>query len=236
MGDRCEGVSIVINKIVASVNDAMAGIKDGSTVLVGGFGSVGQPAQLIEGLIEHGAKDLTIVANNAGTGRAGLARLMELGRVRKIVCSFPRSAGSVVFEELFKAGKIELEIVPQGTLAERMRAAGAGIPAFYTATAAGTRLAAGKPTEMFDGREYVMERALKGDVALVEAWQADRWGNLTYRASGRNFNPVMAAAAALTIVQTQHIEELGGLDPEAIVTPGIFVKRVVHLPHGDPQG
>jgi 3-oxoadipate CoA-transferase alpha subunit len=225
----------VINKIVKTMAEAMNGIKDGSTVLIGGFGSVGQPALLIEGLIEQGAAELTIVANNAGTGRAGLARLMELGRVRKIICSFPRSAGSVVFEELFKAGKIELEIVPQGTLAERMRAAGAGIPAFYTATAVGTKLSAGKPVQEFDGRDYVMERALPGDVALVEAWRADRWGNLAYRASGRNFNPVMATAAKLTIAQSQHIEELGELDPEAVVTPGIYVQRVIHLPYGDPK-
>ncbi|MDY0883627.1 3-oxoacid CoA-transferase subunit A [Dongia soli] len=225
----------MINKIVKTMAEAMEGIKDGSTVLIGGFGAVGQPALLIEGLIEQGASDLTIVANNAGTGRAGLARLMELGRVKKIICSFPRSAGSVVFEELFKAGKIELEIVPQGTLAERMRAAGAGIPAFYTATAVGTKLAAGKPVQEFDGRSYVMERALPGDVALVEAWRADRWGNLTYRSSGRNFNPVVATAAKLTIAQSQHIEELGELDPEIVVTPGIYVKRVIHLPYGDPK-
>lgn len=225
----------MINKIVKTMAEAMNGIRDGSTVLIGGFGSVGQPALLIEGLIEQGAAGLTIVANNAGTGRTGLARLMELGRVRKIICSFPRSAGSVVFEELFKAGKIELEIVPQGTLAERMRAAGAGIPAFYTATAVGTKLGAGKPVQEFDGRDYVMERALPGDVALVEAWQADRWGNLAYRSSGRNFNPVMATAAKLTIAQSQHIEELGELDPEAVVTPGIYVQRVIHLPYGDPK-
>ena len=225
----------MINKIVKTMAEAMNGIKDGSTVLIGGFGSVGQPALLIEGLIEQGAGDLTVVANNAGTGRTGLARLMELGRVRKIICSFPRSAGSVVFEELFKAGKIELEIVPQGTLAERMRAAGAGIPAFYTATAMGTKLGAGKPVQEFDGRDYVMERALPGDVALVEAWRADRWGNLAYRASGRNFNPVMATAAKLTIAQSQHIEALGELDPEAVVTPGIYVRRVIHLPYGDPK-
>lgn len=225
----------MIDKFVRNMADALAGIADGATVLLGGFGAVGQPLALIEGLIEQGAKDLTVVANNAGTGRTGLARLMELGRVRRIVCSFPRSAGSVVFEELYKAGKIELEIVPQGTLAERLRAAGAGIPAFYTPTAYGTRLAEGKPVAEFEGRPYVLERWLKGDVALVEAWQADRWGNLVYRESGRNFNPVMATAAALTVVQTQHLAELGALSPEAIVTPGIFVDRVLHLPYGDPQ-
>jgi len=226
----------MIDKRVAAMAEAMAGIPDGAVVLVGGFGAVGQPNALIDGLIEQGAKDLTIVANNAGVGRVGLARLMELGRVRKIVCSFPRSSDPVVFETLYRAGKIELEIVPQGTLAERMRAAGAGVPAFFTATAFGTKLAHGKETREIDGRTYVLERALPGDVALVEAWEADRWGNLTYRQSGRNFNPVMAMASKLTIVQTQHVVELGALDPEKIVTPGIFVDRVLHVPYGDPSG
>ena len=224
----------MIDKFVRTVADALADIRDGSTVLLGGFGAVGQPSQLIDGLIEQGAKDLTVVANNAGNGRVGLARLMELGRVRRIVCSFPRSAGSVVFEDLYRAGRIELEIVPQGTLAERMRAAGAGIGAFYTPTAYGTQLARGKETREIGGRQQVLEYALPGDVALVEAWQADRWGNLTYRESGRNFNAVMATAAKLTIVQTQHVAELGTLDPEAIATPGIYVDRVVHVPYGDP--
>jgi 3-oxoadipate CoA-transferase alpha subunit len=164
----------------------------------------------------------------------GLARLMELGRVRKIICSFPRSAGSVVFEELYREGKIELEIVPQGTLAERMRAAGAGIPAFYTATSVGTLLAKGKEEREFGGRTYVMEHALKADVALIEAWEADRWGNLTYNQSGRNFNPVMAMAADLTIAQVQHIRELGEIDPERVVTPGIYVNRVVRVDRGPP--
>lgn len=203
-------------------------------MLIGGFGAVGQPNALIEGLIEQGATNLTCVANNAGTGHTGLARLMELGRVRRMICSFPRSVGSVVFEELYRAGKIELEIVPQGTLAERMRAAGAGIPAFYTATAAGTQLARGKETREINGRSYVLEHSLPGDVALVEAWRADRWGNLAFRSSGRNFNPVMAMAARLTVVQTQHLAELGELDPECVVTPGIFVDRVLHVPYGDP--
>jgi 3-oxoadipate CoA-transferase alpha subunit len=224
----------MINKIVQTMADAMEGIRDGSTVLIGGFGSVGQPNQLLEGLIEQGASDLVCVANNAGTGHVGLARLMELGRVRKIICSFPRSVGSVVFEELYKAGKLELEIVPQGTLAERMHAAGAGIPAFFTATSVGTPLARGKEEREFNGRKYVMEEAIFADVALVEAWEADRWGNLTYRSSGRNFNPVMAMAAKLTIVQTQHVVGLGDLDPEKVVTPGIFVNRVLHVPYGDP--
>ena len=210
----------------------MAGIKDGSTVLIGGFGAVGQPDELIEALIEQGAKDLVCVANNAGNGRVGLAKLMELGRVRKIICSFPRSAGSVVFEELYRAGKIELEIVPQGTMAERMRAAGAGVPAFFTATSVGTILANGKEEREFGGRKYVMEYALKGDVALVEGWEGDRWGNLTYRASGRNFNPVMAMAADLTIAQVSHIRELGELVPENVHTPGIFVNRVIQVDRG----
>ncbi|WP_197703799.1 3-oxoacid CoA-transferase subunit A [Variibacter gotjawalensis] len=223
-----------MNKIVQTMAEAMQGIRDGSTVLIGGFGSVGQPNELLEGLIEQGATDLVCVANNAGTGHVGLARLMELGRVRKIICSFPRSTGSVVFEELYKAGKLELEIVPQGTLAERMHAAGAGIPAFFTATSVGTPLAKGKEEREFNGRRYVMEEAIFADVALVEAWEADRWGNLTYRSSGRNFNPVMAMAAKLTIVQTQHVRNLGEIDPERVVTPGIFVNRVLHVPYGDP--
>jgi 3-oxoadipate CoA-transferase alpha subunit len=222
----------VINKIVQSMAEAMAGIKDGATVLIGGFGSVGQPDQLIEALIEQGARDLVCVANNAGNGRVGLARLMELGRVRKIICSFPRSAGSVVFEELYRAGRIELEIVPQGTMAERMRAAGAGVPAFFTATSVGTILANGKEHRDFGGRTFVMEHALRGDVALVEGWEGDRWGNLTYRASGRNFNPVMAMAADLTIAQVSHIRELGGIVPENVHTPGIFVQRVIHVDRG----
>jgi len=224
----------MIDKIVQSMADAMAGIEDGATVLIGGFGAVGQPNQLIDGLIEQGAKNLTIALNNAGVGRTGVARLMDLGRVRKVICSFPRSSDPVVFETLFKAGRLELELVPQGTLAERMRAASAGIPAFFTPTAVGTRLGQGKETREFDGRTYVMEHALPGDVALVEAWQADRWGNLTFRESGRNFNPVMAMAAKLTVVQSQHIVELGALEPEHVVTPGIFVDRVLHVPYGDP--
>ena len=225
----------MIDKTVRSMAEALDGIQDGATILIGGFGAVGQPNAMLDGLIAQGAKDLVCVANNAGTGHTGLARLMELGRVRKMICSFPRSAGSVVFEALYKDGRIELEIVPQGTLAERMRAAGAGIPAFFTATAAGTLLARGKETRTIHGRDYVLEEALPGDVALVEAWQADRWGNLTFRSSARNFNPVMAMAAKLTIVQTQHMAPLGALDPEAVVTPGIFVDRVLHVPYGDPE-
>lgn len=224
----------MINKIVKTMADAMAGLKDGSTVLIGGFGAVGQPLALIDGLIEAGPKDLTVVANNAGNFRKGLARLLELRRVRRIMCSFPRSAGSVVFEELYKAGEIELEIVPQGTLAERIRAGGAGVGAFFTPTAIGTKLVRDKEIRVINGREMVLEYALKGDVALVEAWQADAWGNLTYRDAGRNFNPIMCTAADCTIVQTQHVVPLGGLDPEHIITPGIFVDRVIHVPYGNP--
>ena len=224
----------MINKIVQTMAEAMAGIPDGAVILVGGFGSIGQPNALIEGLIEQGAKDLTVVANNSGVGYVGLAALLNTGRVRKIVCSFPRTADPVVFERLWREGKIELECVPQGTMAERMRAAGAGIPAFYTATAVGTKLAAGKEEREIHGRKYILEEALYGDVALVEAWEADRWGNLTYKSSARNFNPVMATAAKLTIAQSQHIVELGALDPEKIATPGIFVDRVLHVPYGEP--
>jgi 3-oxoadipate CoA-transferase alpha subunit len=226
----------MIDKFVGSVAEALDGIADGATVLVGGFGPVGQPRTLLEGLIEQGARDLVMVANNAGSGRTGLARLIELGRVRKIICTFPRSTGSVVFEEAFKAGRLELEIVPQGTLAERIRAAGAGVGAFYTPTAYGTLLAEGKETREIGGRMHVLEHALHADVALVEAWRADRWGNLAYRQSGRNFNPIMASAARCTIVQTQHVAALGELDPEAVATPGIYVDRVVHAPYGDPFG
>jgi 3-oxoadipate CoA-transferase alpha subunit len=223
----------MIDKVVESLAAALHGIRDGSTVMVGGFGAVGQPDVLVEGLITQGATDLTIIANNAGAGRVGLVKLMEAGRVRKIICSFPRSAGSMVFEELFKAGKLELEIVPQGTLAERIRAAGAGVGAFFTPTAYGTKLAEGKETREIGGRPYVLEYALPADVALVEAWRADRWGNCTYRGSGRNFNPIMAMAGKRTVVQTQHVAPLGTLDPEAIVTPGIFVDRVLHVPYLD---
>jgi 3-oxoadipate CoA-transferase alpha subunit len=225
----------VIDKFVRSAAEALAGVRNGATVLIGGFGQVGTPNALIEALSELDLRELTVVCNNAGTGTHGLARVMAEGRVRKIVCSFPRSAGSVVLEDLYREGRIELEIVPQGTMAERMRAAGAGLPAFYTPTGVGTALTEGKEVREFDGRPYVLERALKGDVALIEAWQADRWGNLTYRRSGRNFNPVMAMAAELTVVQTQHVAELGALDPEAIVTPGVFVDRVVHIPYGEPH-
>jgi len=224
----------MINKIVKTVAEAVAGIRDGSVVLLGGFGSIGLPYILVEGLLEQGAKDLTVVANNAGIGRTGLARLFDANRVRKIICSYPRTADPIAFLEAYRAGRVELEVMPQGTMAERMRAAGAGIPAFYTPTSVGTKLAEGKEEREFGGRKYVLEEALYGDVALVEAWEADRWGNLTYRSSARNFNPVMAMAAKLTVAQAQHIVELGTLDPEQIPTPGIFVDRVLHVPYGEP--
>ena len=225
----------MIDKIVNTVAEALAGIADHATVMVGGFGAVGQPDALIEGLIARDVKELTVISNNAGFGRTGLARLLSLGRVRKIICSFPRSEPTGgVFQELFSAGRIELEIVPQGTLAERIRAGGAGIPAFYTPTAADTLLGRGKDMREFNGKPHVMETALRADVAMIEAWEGDRWGNLTYRASGRNFNPVMATAASLTIAQVQYLRELGELVPEHIVTPGIYVQRIVRVDRGAP--
>jgi len=220
----------MINKIVQNMAEAMAGVKDGMTVLLGGFGLVGQPNALVDALIETGVKDLTVVANNAGGGTTGLTALMEHGRVRKLVCSFPRS-NNTIFEDLYRAGKIELEIVPQGTMAERIRAAGAGVGAFFTPTGVGTKMAEGKEVREINGRMMVMEYALPGDIALVEAWEADRWGNLTFKLSGRNFNPVMATAAKTTIVQ---IVELGALDPQHIMCPGLYVDRVIHIPYGDP--
>ena len=223
----------MINKIVQTMAEAMAGVKDGMTVLLGGFGLVGQPNNLVDALIELGVKDLTVVANNAGGGTTGLTALMEHGQVRRLVCSFPRS-NSTIFEELYRAGKIELEIVPQGTMAERIRAAGAGVGAFFTPTGVGTKMAEGKETREINGRMMVLEQALPGDIALVEAWQADRWGNLTFKLAGRNFNPVMATAAKIAIVQSQHIVELGTIPPENVHCPGIFVDRVIHIPYGDP--
>src|SRR5208282_66730 len=217
----------MIDKRVKNLAAAVAGIKSGSTVLVAGFGSVGEPIELTEALIPLGVKDLTIVANNAGTGKTGIAALILAGLVRKVICSYPRTTDAHVFEAAYKAGKIELELVPQGTLSERMRAAAAGIGGFYTPTAAGTKLSAGKETKQIDGRLHVLEKPLKGDVALIRGLKGDRWGNLVYRKSARNFNPVMAAAASLTVAQVQEVVELGTLDPEIIVTPGIFVDRVV---------
>ena len=218
----------MINKIIQNMAEAMAGVKDGMTVLLGGFGLVGQPNALVDALIETGVKDLTVVANNAGGGTTGLTALMEHGRVRKLVCSFPRS-NNTIFEDLYRAGKIELEIVPQGTMAERIRAAGAGVGAFFTPTGVGTKMAEGKEVREINGRMMVMEYALPGDIALVEAWEADRWGNLTFKLSGRNFNPVMATAAKTTIATVHEVVTLGALDPESIVTPGIYVTHVVKI-------
>jgi 3-oxoadipate CoA-transferase alpha subunit len=220
----------MIDKRVRSLAEAVAGIKDGSVVLAGGFGGAGSPEALYAALLEQGARDLTIVNNNAGTGRTGLAGLMAAGRVRKIICSFPRSAGSVVFEELYKEGKIELELVPQGILSERMRCAAAGLGGFYSPVGVGTRLAEGKEQREIDGRLYVLEKPLRGDVALIKADRGDRWGNLTYRKSARNFNPTMAQAAALSIAQVREFVELGDIDPEHVITPGIFVDRLVEVP------
>lgn len=210
---------------------AVADIADGSTVLIGGFGEAGSPELLIDALIARNARDLTVVNNNSGVGMNALARLLDNGQVRRIVCSYPRSAGSVVFERLYSAGRIELEVMPQGTLAERIRAGGAGIGAFFTPTGAGTDVAKGKETRMIDGRLHVLEYPIKGDVALVKAAKADRWGNLIYTKSARNFGPIMCTAAACSIVEVDEIVPLGGLDPEAVVTPGIFVTRVVAIPH-----
>src|SRR5215467_13035381 len=220
----------MIDKRVRSLAEAVAGIPDGATILCAGFGGAGLPDALCEAVAEQGARELTVVANNAGTGRRGLAALLAAGRVRRIICSFPRSAGSVVFEELYAQGEIELELVPQGTISERMRCAAAGLGGFYSPVSVGTRLAEGKEHREIDGRMYVLEKPLKGDVALLAADYADRWGNLTYRKSARNFNPTMAMAGGLTIVQVRHVVELGELDPERIVTPGIFIDRVVHVP------
>lgn len=223
----------MIDKRVGSVAEALADLKDGSVILLGGFGVVGQPQELLEGVINSGARDLTIVSNNAGSGSPMLPKLFGTGNVSRLICSFPRPTPPE-FEELFRRGKIKLDVVPQGTIAERIRAAAAGIPAFYTPTSVGTKLGEGKEVREFDGRSYVMEHALHADVALIQAWKADRWGNLTYRGAGRNFNPVMAMAAELTVVQTRHMVELGELDPETVVTPGIFVDRVVLVDSADP--
>ena len=219
----------MINKITDTIAEALSGIQDGATVLIGGFGTSGNPVELIDGLIAHGARDLTIVNNNAGNGDTGLAALLKSGQVRKIICSFPRQVDSWVFDELYRSGKIELELVPQGNLAERMRAAGAGIGAFFCPTAYGTELAEGKETREINGKHYVLEYPIYGDVALIKAEQGDRWGNLTYRKSARNFGPVMATAAKFTVATVHEVVELGALDPEAIVTPGIYVSKVVPI-------
>jgi 3-oxoadipate CoA-transferase alpha subunit len=217
----------VVSKVVESAATAVAGIKDGATIMIGGFGGAGLPAALVDAVIEHGARDLTIVSNNAGNGDTGLAALLKTKRVRKIICSYPRQTDSYVFDALYRAGEIELEVVPQGNLVERIRAAGAGIGAFYTPTAAGTTLAAGRESRTFDGREFILEYPIHADVALIKAFKGDRWGNLVYRKTARNFGPVMATAARCAVAQVEEIVELGTLDPESIVTPGIFVSRVV---------
>ncbi|BBL23201.1 MULTISPECIES: 3-oxoacid CoA-transferase subunit A [Comamonas] len=220
----------MINKITDTIAEAVSVVKDGDVVLIGGFGTAGNPNELIDGLIAHGARNLTVVNNNAGNGYTGLAALLQSGLVQKIICSFPRTADSWVFNDLYRAGKIELELVPQGTLAERMRAAGAGIGAFFCPTAYGTELANGKETREINGKHYVLEYPIYGDVALVKAEQGDRWGNLTYRMAARNFGPVCAVAAKHTIATVHEIVELGQLDPEAVVTPGIYVNSIVQIP------
>jgi 3-oxoadipate CoA-transferase alpha subunit len=219
----------MINKIARSVAEAMAGIPDGATVLIGGFGTAGIPNELIDGLIEQGAKELTVVNNNAGNGDTGLAALLKAGRVRKIICSFPRQADSYVFDELYRSGKLELELVPQGNLAERIRAAGAGVGAFFCPTGYGTELAGERETRMIDGKQYVLEYPIRGDVALIKAERGDRWGNLVYRKAARNFGPVMAMASQRTIATVHEIVELGEMDPETVVTPGIFVSSIVKI-------
>jgi 3-oxoadipate CoA-transferase alpha subunit len=224
----------VINKLAPSVADALAGTRDGATVLIGGFGTAGIPNELIDGLIEQGARELTVVNNNAGNGDSGLAALLKAGRVRKIICSFPRQADSHVFDALYRAGRIELELVPQGNLAERLRAAGAGVGAFFTPTGYGTELAkhpdgSAKETRVIDGRGYVLEYPIHGDLALVKAERGDRWGNLVYRKAARNFGPVMATAAKRTVATVHEVVALGALDPESIVTPGIHVSRIVRV-------
>lgn len=219
----------MIDKSSQSLSEVMSQIKDGSTILIGGFGPAGQPAELIDALIECGAKELTIVSNNAGNGDYGLARLLKTGAVKKIICSFPRQADSYVFDELYRAGKIELEVVPQGNLACRIQAASMGLGAIYTPTGFGTLLAEGKETRHIDGKDYVLEYPIKADFALIKAHKGDRWGNLVYNKSARNFGPIMAMGADITIAQVSEVVALGELDPEHIVTPGIFVQHVVEL-------
>ncbi|WP_322042138.1 3-oxoacid CoA-transferase subunit A [Paraburkholderia sp. J67] len=225
----------MINKIFDSLQAAVAGIQDGATVMIGGFGTAGMPAELIDALIAQGSKELTIVNNNAGNGDTGLAALLKAKRVRKIICSFPRQTDSYVFDGLYRAGEVELELVPQGNLAERIRAAGAGIGGFFTPTGYATKLAEGKETRLIDGRHYVLEAPLHADFALIKAYKGDRWGNLVYRKTARNFGPIMASAAKVAIAQVSEVVELGALDPENIVTPGIFVQRVVEVPQAAHQ-
>jgi 3-oxoadipate CoA-transferase alpha subunit len=219
----------MINKIAPSVEAALAGLRDGATVLIGGFGTAGIPNELIDGLIAQGARDLVIVNNNAGNGETGLAALLKAGRVRKVICSFPRQVDSHHFDAQYRSGELELELVPQGNLAERIRAAGAGIGAFFTPTGYGTPLAEGKETRVINGRPYVLEYPIHADYAFIKAERGDRWGNLTYRMTARNFGPVMATAARVTVATVHEVVELGTLDPEAVVTPGLFVQRVVRI-------
>jgi len=219
----------VVNKIVPGLREALASIHDGATIMIGGFGNAGMPRELIDGLIDQGATDLTIVNNNAGNGDTGLAALLAARRVKKIICSFPRQADSYVFDGLYRSGELELELTPQGNLAERIRAAGAGVGAFFSPTGYGTLLAEGKETRLINGKNYVLEYPIHADFALIKALKADRWGNLVYRKAARNFGPIMAMAAKCTIVQVDQVVELGELDPEVIVTPGIFVQRVVKV-------
>ncbi|MEY4022566.1 MAG: hypothetical protein RI960_1578 [Pseudomonadota bacterium] len=219
----------MVNKIVPGLREALSGIHDGATIMIGGFGNAGMPRELIDGLIDQGATDLTIVNNNAGNGDTGLAALLAARRVKKIICSFPRQADSYVFDGLYRSGELELELTPQGNLAERIRAAGAGVGAFFSPTGYGTLLAEGKETRLINGKNYVLEYPIHADFALIKALKADRWGNLVYRKAARNFGPIMAMAAKCTIVQVDQVVELGELDPEVIVTPGIFVQRVVKV-------
>ena len=225
----------MIDKTAPSLADAVSNIEDGASVAIAGFGAAGSPVELIHALVDHGAKDLTVINNNAGNGEIGLAALIASGQVAKIICSYPRSAGSIVFPDLYKAGKIDLEVVPQGTLAERLRAAGAGIPAFYTPTSVGTPLAEGKELRKFGDKYYVLEHWLPADVALVKADIADRQGNLTYNKTARNFGPIMSMAADLTIAQARQIVNAGDINPEQVVTPGIFVNQVVHIPNPEHE-
>jgi len=219
----------MIDKISPSAAAALADVPDGATVMIGGFGTAGLPNELVDALIEQGARELTIVNNNAGNGDTGLAALLAKKRVRKIICSFPRQADSHHFDTLYRSGQIELELVPQGNLAERIRAAGAGIGGFFTPTGYGTDLAKGKETRLIDGRQYVLESPIHADFALIKAERGDRWGNLTYRMTARNFGPVMAMAAKTTVATVHEIVPLGSLDPEAVVTPGLFVQRIVKV-------
>ncbi|MDH7972118.1 3-oxoacid CoA-transferase subunit A [Sphingomonas sp. AR_OL41] len=219
----------MIDKHASDLREAVEMVRDGDTVLIGGFGEAGNPTELIHALIEHGARGLTVVNNNAGNGEIGLARLLKMGRVAKLICSFPRGSHGHIFDALYKERRIELELVPQGTLAERLRAGGAGIPAFFTPTAAGTDLATDKEVRAFGGRDYVLEHAIRGNVAFIKAETADRWGNLTYRKAARNFGPVMAMAAQITVAQVRQVVPLGTIDPECIVTPSIFVSRIVEV-------